>query len=309
MNPVETSSLSKQYGNTRALVDVDLRVESGECLGLVGPNGAGKTTLLKCVVGLIRRTRGALSVFDEDPWTTPSIRRRIGYLPENPVLYGDMTCGEMIEYSASLSGIEWAGERTETMLGKVGLEGEGRRRVSTCSKGMNQRLALACGLAHDPDLLVFDEPFSGLDPQGLQDWQGLLQGLKRDKTLLLSSHNLPVLERLSDRVALLNRGEVLALDTVETLLSRGVLRAEVQVSDPDVELSEVLEGVVGVESVQSNGRSALVHLRDPSVRSQLARRVVESGHDLIELKTVESDLEDLYERLVAESNETSGSGR
>lgn len=308
MNPVQASSLSKRYGNTRALVDVDLRVGSGECLGLVGPNGAGKTTLLKCVVGLIRRTGGELSVFDENPWTTPLIRRRVGYLPENPVLYGDMSCGEMVEYSASLSGIDWSEERTETLLGKVGLEGEERRRVSTCSKGMNQRLALACGLAHDPDLLVFDEPFSGLDPRGMRDWQRLLQSLKRDKTLLLSSHNLPVLERLSDRVALLDRGKLLALDTVEALLSRGVLRAEVQVSDPDVNLADVLEDVEGVESVQSNGRTALVQLRDSSVRPRLARRVVESGHELIELKTVESDLEGLYERLVPESDEPNGSG-
>ncbi len=215
-----------------AVKGVSFEVRRGEVFGLLGPNGAGKTTSIKCVLRLIHQDEGTVTIFGKSPGDREAVRR-LGYMPENPYVYQYLRPLEFLDLCGRLMGMS-KGERTqrsEEMLTRVGLQHAKDRPIGKFSKGMMQRVGLAQSLLHDPDLLVLDEPMSGLDPIGRKEVRDLLlEQRQRGKTLIFTSHILSDVEMLCDRVAILQQGLVTAAGTLDELLHRGQRRFEVQLS-------------------------------------------------------------------------------
>jgi ABC-2 type transport system ATP-binding protein len=233
---VRAEGLTKLYRNpwtlkvTRGLEDLNLEVRRGEVMGYLGPNGAGKTTTLKLLTGLHKATRGNAWIFGESIEATSS-RRRIGFLPESPYFYDYLTGPEYLELAGRLSGLAGreAHRRAREWMGRVGLGSAERRRLRKYSKGMLQRLGLAAALIHDPELLLLDEPMSGLDPLGRRDVRDLLlEQRARGVTVLFSSHILPDVEMLCDRVAIVLAGRLNRVARVGELVSDGPQRVEIR---------------------------------------------------------------------------------
>lgn len=217
---IEARGLSKDYGNGRGCRNISLQVGSGEAFGFLGPNGAGKSTFVKMLVGLIHPTSGSATIMGE-PLGTVEARRHIGYLPELYRYQEWLTGAEVVMLHAKLCGLEpaVAKKRIPELLDQVGIGLRGRDRVKHYSKGMQQRLGLACALVNDPKLVFLDEPSSALDPIGRMEVRNLLRELrKQGKTIFLNSHLLEDVELLCDRVALLNNGNILHIGTVADVL-------------------------------------------------------------------------------------------
>jgi ABC-2 type transport system ATP-binding protein len=233
---IHTRGLTKLYRNPwtlkvgRGIEDLDLDVRRGEVLGYLGPNGAGKTTTLKLLVGLHKPTRGHAWILGE-PIESAASRKRLGFLPEQPYFYEYLSGVEYLELAGRLSGLggEDARRRAGHWLGRVGLGERPHLRLRKYSKGMLQRLGLAAALIHDPDLLILDEPMSGLDPFGRRDVRELiLEQRDRGTTVLFSSHILPDVEMLCDRVAIILNGSLTRLATVGELVQDSRQRVEIR---------------------------------------------------------------------------------
>jgi len=272
---VSTTGLTKLYRNpwtmkvTRGLEDLDLEVRRGEVMGYLGPNGAGKTTTLKLLTGLHKPTRGAAWVFGVPVDVTRS-RRRIGFLPEQPYFYDHLSGGEYLELAGRLSGLggREAAEMARRWMGRVGLQDAGRRRLRKYSKGMLQRLGLAAALIHAPDLLILDEPMSGLDPLGRRDVRELLlEQRERGVTVLFSSHILPDVEALCDRVAILLEGRLERVASVGDLIEGSAPVVEVRVEGG--RLFEIPARLAAAVERSDSGGSTGLRLREPERLQEL----------------------------------------
>jgi ABC-2 type transport system ATP-binding protein len=228
MNAIEILGLEKTYQvgfwrkrPKRALLPLHLTVKDGEIFGFLGPNGAGKTTTLKLLMGLVFPTAGSARILGRD-WTDPEVKAQIGFLPEQPYFYDHLTAHELLNYYAQLSGVA-AKDRTrrvETTLQRVGLADIGGVQLRKFSKGMLQRVGIAQAILHDPKLIFFDEPMSGLDPMGRREVRDLMEQLKHEgKTVFFSTHILSDAEALCDRVAIIHKGELRGTGAVAELTS------------------------------------------------------------------------------------------
>ena len=222
---LEINGLTKSYAGKEkikklALDDLSLKIEKGEIFGLLGPNGAGKTTLIKTIIGLVFPDKGTISIFEK---TSPNVkeRKRIGYLPEISSYYWFLTPFELLNFYAKLSGIEKnkIKQKIDIALESVELTYEKNHLIRTFSKGMQQRLGLAQALLHDPEFLILDEPFSGLDPIGRVEVRNILHKLKTEnKTILFSSHELSEAELICNRICLMKKGKILKQGSMDDLL-------------------------------------------------------------------------------------------
>jgi len=225
MNVLRINTLSKTYFSgfrkkIQALKTINLTVEKDEIFGFLGPNGAGKTTTLKIITGLLKPTSGAVTIFDK-PLSNVSIREKIGFLPEHPSYYNHLTGFELLDFAGGLFGISTKEKkkRIEHLLNIVGLVNAQITRVSDYSKGMVQRLAIAQALINNPELVILDEPLSGLDPIGRKEIKDIILSLKEDgKTVFFSTHILADVERLCDKVGILHKGKLLKIGTLSELL-------------------------------------------------------------------------------------------
>ena len=232
---IETVGLRKAYGRTVALESLDIRVDAGEVFGFLGPNGAGKTTAVKLLLGLTRPTAGSGTVLGR-PLGDLEARRRIGYLPELFRYQAWLTAREVLGLHARLAGLDAARRRSEVerVLALVGLDGRGDDRMGGFSKGMQQRLGLGAALLGDPSLVILDEPTSALDPVGRDDVRAIIREAQaRGSAVLLNSHLLGEVERLCDRVAIVNRGTVVAAGPLSALLGQAAVRIRVTGLPPD----------------------------------------------------------------------------
>lgn len=236
MNAIEIQGLSKDYavGFPRkklvpALKSLDVTVESGETFGFLGPNGAGKTTTLKLLMGIIFPSSGTARILGRD-FHDPEIKRKIGFLPEQPYFYDYLSATELLNYYGQLSGMPQEGrkEKIAALLERVGLGAAGNKQLRKFSKGMLQRVGIAQAIIHDPEVLFLDEPMSGLDPLGRHEVRELIQGLKdAGKTIFFSTHILSDAEALCDRVAVIHKGELRGVGVVNDLRSQTAGRTEV----------------------------------------------------------------------------------
>jgi ABC-2 type transport system ATP-binding protein len=308
---IEVQHLTKRYGRVTAVDDVSFRVERGEILGFLGPNGAGKTTTMRVLTGYMPATSGRAIVAGFDVFEQPlEAKRRTGYLPETPPLYPEMTVREYLAFVAEIKGIP-AGERRsrlDSSMEKARVTDMADRHCGKLSKGYRQRVGLAQALIHNPDVLILDEPTAGLDPKQIIETRELIKHLAGDHTIILSTHILPEVSQTCQRVVIINRGRVVAVDTPANLTRRlsGSETMYVQLDGAGEAADRALTGVPGVTRVAEIDRQGgLVGYEVESepgrdVRRDLARAVVGAGWGLLELRPVRMSLEDIFLQLTTE---------
>ncbi|MEL6223340.1 MAG: ABC transporter ATP-binding protein [Cyanobacteria bacterium J06627_8] len=284
---IDVEHLSKVYGATAAIEDVTFAVEPGEILGFLGPNGAGKTTTMRILTGYLPASWGTARVagFDvhED---SMAVRQHIGYLPETPPLYPDMTVEGFLTFVARIKGVS-AGDRpsrVDSALKRCNLEEKRYTLIRKLSKGFRQRVGIAQAIVHDPPVIVLDEPTVGLDPRQIIDVRNLIKSLAGDHTIVLSTHILPEVSMTCNRVAIINRGRVVATNTPEELVMQlqGEVTYELIVSgafDPVKSALLNIPGVTSVESMAGDTRVTQVSQRR-SDDQYVIRATLASGHDV-----------------------------
>lgn len=318
---VVATGLTKRYGRRIGCEAVDLVVPRGAVFGLLGPNGAGKSTLVRTLVGLLRPDAGEALVLGRPP-QDPASRRHVGYLPEL-FRYPDwLTAREVLVYHGRLAGlaVAEASHQAAHLLERVGLAGRADTRVGTFSKGMQQRLGLACALVGDPQLVFLDEPTSALDPLGRRDVRGLIRELRgRGVTVFLNSHLLGEVEEVCDVVAVMRGGRIAAAGPLEDLVAPSA-EVELVLEDPEGRAGEVIAGCgrlipapelapgAGPRLPAEPAAAGRVHLRvrlDPAVsRAELVARLVQAGVGVDSVVPVRRDLEDVFVALAGEDGRT-----
>ncbi len=282
-----TRGLTKRYGKARGIESVDLEVRRGEVFGLLGPNGAGKTTTIRILLDMLRPSAGEASVLGLDPRRDgPSLRARVGYLPGEPGLAERMGVGDQLRYFANLrGGVEWA--RVEALAQRLDLDLA--REVRALSRGNKQKVGLVQAFMHEPDLLVLDEPTSGLDPLIQQRFNALVrETAKRGATVFLSSHVLPEVEALCDRVGIIREGRLVAVETMEGLKARALRRVDARfATPPDLALLRDVPGVLEAR-VEGNHLRCAVRGETGALVKALARG------DLVDLRVRDPTLEDVF---------------
>jgi len=302
---IEVQHLSKRYGPVTAVDDVSFRVERGEILGFLGPNGAGKTTTMRILTGYMPATAGKAVVAGFDVFEQPiEAKKRTGYLPETPPLYPDMTIVEYLTFVAKIKGVAAADRRhrVKTIMDRTRVAEMANRLCSRLSKGYKQRVGLAQALIHNPDVLILDEPTAGLDPKQIIETRQLIKELAGDHTIILSTHILPEVSQTCQRVVIINKGRVVAVDTPDNLTSRlrGSETMYVQVDTAGADIATSLGRVAGVTKVsEADRRNGLVGYEVESesgrdIRRELARTIVSSGWGLTELRPMRMSLEEIF---------------
>lgn len=312
---IEVQHLTKRYGRVTAVDDISFRVERGEILGFLGPNGAGKTTTMRILTGYMPATEGKAIVAGFDVFDQPiEAKRRTGYLPETPPLYPDMSVIEYLQFVARIKGVP-SGEqrqRTQQVMERTRIADMANRLCGRLSKGYRQRVGLAQALIHNPDVLILDEPTAGLDPKQIIETRELIKELAGDHTIILSTHILPEVAQTCQRVVIINKGRVVAIDTPDNLTARlrGSETMYLQVDTAGADAGAPLSHVPGVTRVvESDRRDGMVGYeidseRGRDVRRELARAVVSSGWGLLELRPMRMSLEDVFLSLTTEEAPT-----
>jgi ABC-2 type transport system ATP-binding protein len=310
VSAVRTVGLGKRYGSTVAVSGVDLSVERGEIFGLVGPNGAGKTTTLKMLATLLVPSTGDAEIAGHSVRREPdAVRRVIGYMPDSFGVYDDMRVWEYLDFFARCHGVPAA--RRRRMIGDllelVDLAEKRDAYVQALSRGMQQRLCLAHALVHDPDVLLLDEPASGLDPRARVELRELLRELRAlGKTIVISSHILPELEELCTSVAIVDHGRVLASGRVEDIQARfrvgGVVRARI-LGGPEASAAAAVhfggeQAVVSVETLPDGALELALRGGEDDSAAVLARAIA-AGHRVAAFAPAASDLEELFLQITA----------
>lgn len=296
---IETDNLTKMYGNKVGCSEICLTVGEGQIFGFLGPNGAGKSTLVKTLVGLLFPTSGSARILGK-PLGDRGVRRKTGFLPEIFRYQDWLTGAELLSFHGSLHGMNRAEKkrRIPEVLELVGLGEKGRQRIGSYSKGMQQRVGLACALLPDPELIYLDEPTSALDPLGRREVREIMLELRnRGKTIFLNSHLLSEVEMVCDRVAFINKGSIVAEGSLDKLLATTVevdMRVD-GISQKMLDKLSVLSSTLKVE-----GNLIRLCLRDMADTPVLAEVVVNNGGKLFSLNTRQNSLEDLFIELVKE---------
>ena len=316
---IEVQHITKQYGGVTAVDDVSFRVERGEILGFLGPNGAGKTTTMRILTGYMPASEGRATVAGFDVFNQPiEAKQRTGYLPETPPLYPDMTVREYLDFVARIKGVpsRERKERVKAVMERTRVADMAERQCGRLSKGYKQRVGLAQALIHNPEVLILDEPTAGLDPKQIIETRGLIRGLAGDHTIVLSTHILPEVAQTCQRVVIINKGRVVAVDTPDNLTARlqgaATLFVQVDTGGPGgADAATVLAAIPGVSRVApSDQRGAAAAVapdsfeieseRGVDVRRQLANAIVTRGWGLLELRPMRMSLEDVFLQVTTE---------
>ncbi|HEY9619757.1 MAG TPA: ABC transporter ATP-binding protein [Crinalium sp.] len=312
---IEVEHLSKVYGSATAIKDVSFRVEPGEILGFLGPNGAGKTTTMRILTGYLPATSGTAKIAGFDVHKdSMEVRKRIGYLPETPPLYPEMTVEGFLHFVAQIKRVP-AGDRSprvQIALKRCNLLEKRNVLIRKLSKGFRQRVGIAQAIVHDPPAIILDEPTVGLDPRQIIDVRNLIKSLAGEHTIILSTHILPEVSMTCNRVAIINRGEVVATNTPDQLVAQlaGGLRYDLEVEGAFDTIQPQLQGLDGVQSVvaialeepRPEGRYKVqvesAPGNDPG--RDIAAIVVGSGLGLYEMRRTQVSLEDVFLQLTTE---------
>jgi ABC-2 type transport system ATP-binding protein len=301
---IRVEGVTKKYPARLAVDRISFSVDPGEIVGFLGPNGAGKTTTMRMLAGYLPMTSGRISVAGYDVSIDPQeVRRRIGYLPESCPLYPEMRVDEYLYFRAELKGVKLSARksRVSEVKEQCGLEEVGKRIIGQLSKGFRQRVGLADSLVHDPDLLILDEPTVGLDPNQIRQVRSLVKDLAKRHTILLSTHILPEVEAICERILILNAGQIVAADTVDNLrreLHMG-MRVDMEIRAPAEALLEQLSTLPGLEVRRIEEMpEGWIHLeldtKGEDMRETLFELAVKKGWPLRELVEREHSLEDTF---------------
>ena len=309
---IEVNGVSKMFGAFPAISDISFRVEPGEILGFLGPNGAGKSTTMKIITGFMPPTDGNVTIAGYDIVTESlEARKHIGYLPETVPLYTDMTIKDYLEYMGRLRGMsrDYINQRISEVIDICNLGDYNSTIISKLSKGFRQRVGIAQAILHEPDVLVLDEPTIGIDPIQVVETRQLIKNLGGEHTLIVSTHILPEVSQICERVIIIHEGQIIAEDTPENLAQRlvGSERVDLDVKGPQQDVLVAFQHVEGVrEAVRLEGPPGSVpRYRVQSelgieIRADLASTVINSGWELLRLDGVIMSLEEIFLRLTTE---------
>ena len=308
---IEVQHLTKRYGPFTAVNDVSFKVERGEILGFLGPNGAGKTTTMRVLTGYMPPTEGKALVAGFDVFEQPiEAKRRTGYLPETPPLYPDMTVRDYLNFVAKIKGVARGDRkaRVDTVMERTRIADMATRHCGKLSKGYRQRVGLAQAILHNPDVLILDEPTAGIDPQQIIQTRALIKELAGDHTIILSTHILPEVSQTCQRVVIINKGQVVAVDTPDNLTAklRGSETMYVQVDSNGADARATLEtspGVtrVGIADTIGSATGFEVHAEPGhDIRRELASGIVGRGWGLLELRPMRMSLEEIFLQLTTQ---------
>ena len=311
---IEVQHLTKRYGRVTAVDDVSFRVERGEILGFLGPNGAGKTTTMRILTGYMPATDGRATLAGYDIFDKPiEAKRRIGYLPETPPLYPDMTVREYLDFVARIKGVptKEKKDRVAGVMARAHVADMADRHCAKLSKGYRQRVGLAQALIHNPEVLILDEPTAGLDPKQIIETRDLIRSLAGDHTIILSTHILPEVSQTCQRVVIINKGRVAAVDTPENLTARlrGAETMYVQVDAGGADAAAALTALPGVTRVALSDRRNVIEAfeveseRGQDIRREIARAIVNRGWGLLELRPMRMSLEEIFLQVTTDERE------
>ena len=297
---IRVENLTKYYGDRLAVDDISFSIEKGEIVGFLGPNGAGKSTTMKMVTGFLMPSRGDVWLADHN-MSTDSLagRRHLGYLPEIVPLYYDMTTRSYLMYAARIRGLDkkTAARRMEEVVEICALQEYRDVILSKLSKGYRQRVGLAQSIIHDPEVLILDEPTIGIDPIQVAQTRQLIKTLGDNRTILLSSHILPEVSMVCERVVIIHQGKIVAQDSIERLSSTvtGGEQLRLRVDGPTDEVSALLEGIAGVMDVRFQEPFHLTRLEvGQQPQAQISAALVQRGWGLLAMESVALSLEDIF---------------
>ena len=225
---IKVEGLTKRYGDVTAIEDLSFQVEKGEIVGFLGPNGAGKTTTMRIITGFLPSTDGMVSVSGHDIFEKPmEVKKKIGYLPEHPPLYADMTVAGYLKFVSKIKGVPRSAraDAIDRMVQRCGLKDVRKKIIGKLSKGYRQRVGLAQAMIHDPEVLILDEPTIGLDPKQIIEIRELVKSLAGDQTIILSTHILPEVTMICQRCLIIDQGRIVADDSLEALTAQGSLES------------------------------------------------------------------------------------
>ena len=311
---IEVRNLSKTYGARTAIKGLNFSVKKGEVIGFLGPNGAGKTTTMKVLTGFMAASEGSVIVDGLDIFQNPrEVKQKMGYLPEIPPVYGDMKVGEYLEFVSALRGVprHQVKEKTLKAIQKTQLVEVQGRLIQNLSKGFRQRVGLAQALVADPEILILDEPTVGLDPKQVAEIRKLILELRGHHTVILSTHILPEVQASCERVIIIHKGQIVAEDSLEGLSRKvsGQSRIIVKVKRPEL-LNSLENDVAGIQKVVPMKDFLLVEAnkdesqKDRSQKNEnpvetIAQYVIQSGAGLMEIRSDNMDLEDIFIKLTS----------
>lgn len=305
---IRVENLTKYFGNIKAVENISFTVEKGEILGFLGPNAAGKTTTMRLLTCFFPPNSGKAEIAGYDIINNPlEVKRAIGYLPENAPLYHNLRVDSYLRFVCEAKGIPHREikSRISRIVSICGLEGYTSRLIGKLSKGYKQRVALAQALINDPPILILDEPTVGLDPKEIIKIRELIKSFAGTRTVILSTHILPEVSMICQRVVIINQGRIIAIDTPENLNRQleQVNRVALQVKGPSTEVMETIKHIEGVVRVtELDKRSGLSHLVEfdvnRDIRGELSRTIIKNNWELLELRTQQATLEDIFIKLV-----------
>jgi len=297
---LEVSHLFKSYGDFTAVNDLSFAVQSGEIFGLLGPNGAGKTTTIRILMDIFKADGGEVRVLGERP---ADVRERVGYLPEERGLYKDLKVIEVLVYLGRLKGVDETTARgnATAWLERVELQEWGSHKVKDLSRGMQQKLQFVAGLVHNPELLILDEPFQGLDPVNVEMLKGLIVELQAaGKTIVLSAHQMNLVEELCDRIVLIDRGHAVLYGALADI-KRNFAPHAVRLKTGSNSLDDVT-GIPGVREVKPTGTALLLELDDTTPQAVLAE-LVRRGVDVQSFEVASVPLNDIFVQVVGQGGD------
>jgi ABC-2 type transport system ATP-binding protein len=313
---ITVKELTKRYARNTAVDHISFEIQKGQIVGFLGPNGAGKTTTMRMLTCFLPPTAGTATVAGFDVLEEPmEVKKRIGYLPETPPLYPEMRTGEYLEFVGSLKGLRKPelGKRVDYVCERCAVADVRDKLISKLSKGYRQRVGLAQAIIHNPEVLILDEPTAGLDPKQINETRDLIKRLAGDHTIILSTHILPEVEQTCEQVIIINKGKVIATDSVNNLQNRarGAESVIVEVAGrkgavDSAPIQSLLEKVSGVSRVLFREKREARNVfevesgKGRMVRGDLARAVVEAGWDLNELRPSAMSLEEVFLQLTGQ---------
>ncbi len=304
---IHIENLSKNYGSQKAVDGITFDVRPGEVLGFLGPNGAGKSTTMKMITGYLSIGEGDVSVGGKSVREYgDELKRHIGYLPENNPLYLDMPVIDYLEFCGALQGMSPGSvqQRLKEMIRVCGLNAEKHKKIGELSKGFRQRVGLAQAMIHDPEILVLDEPTTGLDPNQIVEIRNLIRELGKEKTVVLSTHILPEVEATCDRILIINKGKIVANGTADTLRKQATGQEVIRLKIEDARVEEVIEALRKMPTVDTievidkeRNRLEVQSRTGLSSGREIFHLCVQKGWILSELTPLETRLEDIFRNL------------
>ena len=296
---ISITNLSKNYGSQKAVNNISFDVQKGEIVGFLGPNGAGKSTTMKMITGYLYADAGNIQVCGIDvAKNNIESKKKIGYLPEANPLYFEMYVREYLLFTAGVHGLKNSKERTEEIIKTVGLTLEANKKIGQLSKGYKQRVGLAAALIHEPEVLILDEPTSGLDPNQIIEIRNVIKALATNKTVLFSSHILQEVEAICDRVIIINKGNIVADDSLQNLQLAKAGQQFVSVTfQEEIELND-LQNLETALNISAAGNTFRIQTNDAeNLRKQILKLSIDKNLNIVSLQNQSNSLEDVFRDL------------